>query len=165
VLWQVKEILWITRLAVFAPFFESLVCALLRRKSRCERKRQRKASGSRAAATEADARCSCSCSSYTAVTCHFQLQKNRHAERKVLQQRQGLRQARRARAEQALLIVLMIYNKKTLPNMQHKSNLTLRELLLRLARLVVFQARSHCSRLPRTRCLALPGGGGGGRRR
>jgi hypothetical protein len=84
-------------------------------------------------------------------------------ERQVLQQGQGLRQARRARAEQALLMVLMIYNKKTLPNMQHKSNLTLKKLLLRLARLVVFQARSRSSsHLPRTRCLALPGGGGGG---
>ncbi len=72
-------------------------------------------------------------------------------------------QARRARAEQALLLLLMIYNKKTLPNMQHRSNLTLKVLLLRLARLVVFQARSRSSsRLPRTRCLALPGGGGGG---
>ncbi len=58
-------------------------------------------------------------------------------------------------------MMMMIYNKKTLLHMQHKSNMTLNVLLLRLAGRVVLQARSNCSRrLPRTRCFALPGGGG-----
>ena len=80
-----------------------------------------------------------------------------------------------------LLTMLMIYNKKPLLDMQHKSSFT-PNMLLRLASLVVFHARSRCSRhLPRTctRCLArrrhlpysrtcsfaLPGGGGCRRRR